>query len=267
MEWDTGLMLLGQSANSGAGGVMSIWDFCVKGGPVMIPIGICSLVALTVTIERLASLRRGRVIPPTFLSGLKALLGAGREPSAALDYCRRDASPVANVFAAGIKRLGEPIDVLERHIEEAGQREVRGLRKNLRVLAVIASVATLLGLLGTIFGMITAFQTVASAPEALGKTELLARGIYEALITTAAGLIVAIPATIFYHAFAARVEALVAEIDRVAEEFVEEFARSRPPTAAPAATRIAPLITGHADVPQSAALNGAPPAAEAVAAA
>lgn len=209
--------------------VQSVWDFMVKGGVMMIPIGLCSLIAMTVVVERLISLRRRKVIPPAFLSGLKEKLnGSPNDPARAIEFCGADASPVANVFAAGIKRLGGPIELVERHIQEAGQREVLRLRKYLRVLSVIAAISPLLGLLGTIFGMITAFQTVAMSADALGKTELLAGGIYEAMITTAAGLVVAIPVLICYHWLSAKVQKLVMDIDQMTVAFVEEFAEGAP---------------------------------------
>ena len=204
--------------------VQSVWDFVVKGGPVMYPIAACSLVGLAVLVERLIVLRRRNVIPPAFLAGLKkALVQSGRERRAGLDYCRKHPSPVARVFAAGIKKLGASPETIEKHISEAGEREVLKLRKNLRLLSVIAAVSPLLGLLGTIFGMIEAFATVASSGEALGKTEMLAGGIYEAMITTAAGLIVAIPALVFYHWLSAKIERLVMDIDHMTVEFIEEF--------------------------------------------
>ncbi len=208
---------------SSAGQIQSVWDFAVKGGPMMVPIAICSLVALAVITERLISLRRRNVTPSGFLPGLQEVLAKDTEDrTAALDYCREDGSPVANIFAVGIKRLIEPVELLEKHIQEAGQREVRKLRRFLRVLSVIASIAPLLGLLGTIFGMIKAFQTVAMSGEALGKAELLATGIYEAMITTAAGLLVAIPTLIGYHWVSAKIEQLVAEMDQMTCEFIEE---------------------------------------------
>ncbi len=217
-------------AGSDAIKVKSIWDFVVKGGPVMIPIGVCSLVALTVILERLLSLRRGRIIPPDFRPALTGLLddGGAERREKALDYCRKHGTPIAAIFGAGIKKLGEPVELVERHIQETGQREILKLRKYLRTLSVIAAIAPLLGLLGTILGMIKAFETVAASGEALGRTELLAKGIYEAMITTAGGLIVTIPVVIAYHWFAARVERLVAEIDAMVVEFIEEYARSAP---------------------------------------
>jgi biopolymer transport protein ExbB len=212
--------------------VQSLWEFVVSGGPMMIPIGLCSLVALTVIIERVVSLRRRNIIPSSFLPGLtKRLTSGAADREEALEYCQEDGSPVANVFAAGIKKLGHSVELVEKHIQEAGQREVLKMRRYLRSLSVIASIAPLMGLLGTIFGMITAFQTVAVSSEALGKAELLATGIYEAMVTTAAGLMVAIPVLIAYHWLIAKIDGLVAEIDQVTVDFVEQYAYEAPPRA------------------------------------
>jgi biopolymer transport protein ExbB len=191
---------------------------------MMIPIGLCSLIALTLVIERLMSLRRRVVIPDRFLPGLKELLnGNPADREQVIAYCRKDGSSVANVFAAGIRKLHASIEIVEKHIKEAGEREELKLRRFVRALAVIASVTPLMGLLGTIFGMITAFQTVAVSGEALGKTELLAGGIYEAMITTAAGLTVAIPVLICYHWISAKIDRIVMDIDQMTLEFIEEF--------------------------------------------
>jgi biopolymer transport protein ExbB len=208
--------------------VQSVWDFALKGGVMMIPIGLCSLIALTVVVERLATLRRRRIIPQEVGTHVgQQLENDPHDPREAIEYCRANASPLANVLAAGLKRLTAPVEMIERAIDEAGQREVLRMRKHFRVLSVVAAIAPLLGLLGTIFGMITAFQTVAASGEALGKTELLAEGIYEAMITTAAGLIVAIPALVCYHWLSARVQRLVIDIDQIAVEFVEGIIENR----------------------------------------
>ncbi|MCZ6834241.1 MAG: MotA/TolQ/ExbB proton channel family protein [Planctomycetota bacterium] len=213
------------AVDTSAVAVQSIWDFIAKGGMIMIPIGIGSFIALAVFLERMLSLRRSKVIPAKFLPGLKKILKESKgEKKAAVKYCLKDGSPVANVFAAGMKKLNAPIEILEKHIQESGQREVLKLRKNVRALSVIASISPLMGLLGTIFGMIKAFQTVAISPDALGKTELLATGIYQAMITTAAGLTVAIPVLIAYHVVSAKIDRLVMEIDLMTVEFIEEFA-------------------------------------------
>lgn len=224
VPWE--LMLLGQAAGQpvDAAAGESFWDFAIKGGPMMIPIGVCSLVALAVILERLLTLRSRNVIPPSFLSSLKGVLGDGAgDRSDAVEHCKKNGSPIANVLAAGIKKLGEPIEVLEKHIQEAGEREALKLRKYLRLLSVVASIAPLMGLLGTIFGMINAFQTVATSGEALGKAELLAEGIYEAMITTAAGLMLAIPVLIAYHWVSGKIEGLVSEMDHMTLGFIEEY--------------------------------------------
>lgn len=206
------------SASDGASSelaVQSVWDFVVKGGPMMVPIGLCSLVVAAVALERFISLRRTRVIPAGFEEEALGQIDRGGVLGAG-EWCRGHGSPVARICAAGLSRLPLGIDAAERHAVEAGGREVQLLRRRLRALAVVASVAPLMGLLGTIFGMIRAFQTVALSGEALGRTELLARGIYEAMITTAAGLLVAIPALVLHHWLTARIESLVGDMDRVA---------------------------------------------------
>ncbi len=205
--------------------VQSVWDFILKGGPMMIPLAICSLVALAVIVERAISLRRNRVIPPGFMDGLKAEMKNGTEDHArAVDFCQRNGSPIANILAAGIRKLAKPVEVVEKHIQDAGEREMVRLRKYLRLLSVVAAIAPLMGLLGTIFGMIRAFQTVAIAPEAMGKTALMAKGIYEAMITTAAGLILAIPVLVCYHWISAKIDRLVFDMDQLTVEFIEDHA-------------------------------------------
>lgn len=199
---------------STAAAVQSVWDFVVKGGPVMIPIGLCSLVAVTVLVERLVALRRPRIVPPS----LREDITSSRSLDRLEREVERDSSPLARLVAVGLSVRGRPVDEIERRLRETGEREVLGLRKRLRVLSVIAAIAPLLGLLGTIFGMIEAFQTVAVSGEALGKTEMLAGGIYEAMITTAAGLIVAIPVLIFYHWISGVVDKRALDLDESVSE-------------------------------------------------
>lgn len=226
--------VLGQAAGAADSvELQSVWDFLVKGGPMMVPIVVCSLVALSVMVERIISLRRSVIIPPDFLPNLKdALDRSGGDAAGAMDHCRRNGSPIARILEQGLRRLGEPVELLERHIAEAGRREVLKLRKFSRLLSVVAAITPLMGLLGTIFGMIAAFQTVAASGEALGKTELLAGGIYQAMITTAAGLCVAIPALIGFHWMSARVDSLVLDMDHITADFVEQFAHP-PPSGTP----------------------------------
>jgi biopolymer transport protein ExbB len=208
-------------AASAATSIESVWDFCVKGGIVMIPIALCSLVGLALVVERLLSVRRTKAIPPGFLEGLRPLVREGNQKRC-LEHCRASKSPMARICEAGFKRWDRPIEQVEKAISDAGQTEIALMRKHMRALSVITSISPLLGLLGTIFGMIKAFQTVAASGEALGRTELLAAGIYEAMITTAAGLIVAIPALVMYNFIASRIDRLVLEMDAVCLELVEQ---------------------------------------------
>lgn len=199
--------------------VSTVWDLTLKGGIVMIPIALCSLVAVTLIVERLLSLRPSRVMPPAFLAGVRPALARGH--ASAAEFCRANPSPLSRILEAGLRRWDRPIEQVEKHIGEAGLRETTLLRKNFRGLVVITAVAPLLGLLGTIFGMITAFRTVAASADSLGRTELLASGIYEAMVTTAAGLIVAIPTLLAYHALAAKVDRLVFDMDAACIDLVE----------------------------------------------
>ncbi len=214
---------LAQAGAAATGGIDSVWDFAVKGGILMIPIAACSLVAMALSAERLFSLRREKVIPPGFANEIKGALELTPGDTAkAISLCHARPSPIARVCEAALTRWDRPVADVEKYVTETGHREAMGLRKHVRGLSVIASVSPLLGLLGTIFGMIKAFQTVATSGEALGKTEMLAGGIYEAMITTAAGLIVAIPTLILYHFIGSKIERLVLEMDAACIALVEE---------------------------------------------
>ncbi len=234
--------------NTNPAQVQNIMDFVQKGGIMMIPIGLCSLIALTVIIERLIALRRNSIIPPSFLPGLrKVMADKPGDTASALGYCRQSTSAVATVLAAGIRKIDRRSpEAVEKSIEEAGERAVLKMRKHLRALAVIASVTPLMGLLGTIIGMIMAFQTVAMSGEALGKTEMLAGGIYQAMITTAAGLSVAIPVLISYHWISAKIERLVADIDEMSVDFVDEFGDGGPPRAPAPESKVATAVLSQA---------------------
>jgi biopolymer transport protein ExbB len=203
----------------------SVWDFALKGGLMMIPLGLCSLIVLAVTAERLITLRRRAIVPPRFYPELKRILESKPVDTAeAVRYAEGNASPLARTLAPAVKRLGRPAGLVREKVIEAGEQEVALLRKHTRLLSVIAAVAPLMGLTGTIFGMIKAFQTVASSGEALGRTEMLAAGIYEAMITTAAGLLVAIPSLVFYNWVMARVDRAAHHLSVIGADFIETIA-------------------------------------------
>ena len=218
-------MILAQTAappapsDAGALQVNSTFDFLMKGGWPMAPNALCSLVALAIIVERALVLRRARVIPRSFVARLTQAAG-DRQKS--LELCRKDGSPIARILEVAIRRSNEPQELLEKHVEEAGAREVVHLRHHMRLLSALPQVSTMLGLLGTVFGMIKTFTAVASTSEALGKTETLAKGIYEAWTCTAAGLMVAIPVLVAYHWLMGRIDTLVADIDRTVVDYLEQ---------------------------------------------
>ncbi len=219
------------TTNAAAGGaeamtVTSVWDFLMKGGLMMIPLGVCSFIVLAVTIERLILLRRSRIVPRELERELGRVLesdGANVKRDA-LKVCRKSNSPMGRILESGVHQFGRPVEFVEKHVAAAAEHEVFELRKRLRVLSVITAAAPLIGLVGTIFGMIRAFQTVAMSGDALGKTELLAGGIYEAMISTAAGLIVAIPSLMLYHWIAGKIDRIVREMDRMGVVMSEAIA-------------------------------------------
>lgn len=201
-----------------------LWSIIRDGGPLMIPIGICSLILVAFVFERAISLRLSRVIPGPFVKRfLKQLRDGELDREKAVQLCHDNNSPVAEVFGGAVRKWGRPAVEVEQAIIDAGERATNGLRRYLRVINGVATVTPLLGLLGTVVGMIRAFNNIATA-DALGRPELLAKGISEALLTTAAGLTVAIPALIFYLFFVSRVDRLIIGIDALGQEVVHVIA-------------------------------------------
>jgi biopolymer transport protein ExbB len=197
-----------------------LWSIAKDGGPMMIPIAICSLILVAFVFERFTSLRKGRIIPKPFVSRFLQQMREGElDRQQALELCEENGSPVARVFAGAVRKWGRPAVEVEQAIIDAGERVTNGLRRYLRVLNGVATISPLLGLLGTVVGMIRAFNAIATS-DALGRPELLATGISEALLTTAAGLSVAIPALIFYLYFVSAVDRLVMDIDSLGQELV-----------------------------------------------
>ncbi len=192
-----------------------------QGGVLMLPIIACSMVLFVFVSERLLFLRRSRVIPRHFIRGVIEQLEQqqlGRDEAIAL--CEENASPIAQLFTSALKKYGRSAVEVEQAVLDAGERVTSQLRKYLRLFNAISNLTPLLGLLGTVLGMIDAFNTIASA-DAMGRPELLASGIGTALITTAAGLVVAIPAYAAYAFFLGRTDKLILEMDAYAQNVVE----------------------------------------------
>lgn len=193
-----------------------------EGGLMMYPIAGCSFALLVFVFERFIALRRGRVVPRPFVRRFLEQLREGqldREKAVAL--CHENKSPIAVVFAAAAKKWGRTSVEVEQAILDSGERVSNQLRRHLRVMNGISQVAPLLGLLGTVMGMITSFNGISAAEGSEGQRELLAGGIAQALITTAAGMLIAIPALTAYLYFVGRVDSLVTEIDALGQQVVE----------------------------------------------
>ncbi|MCA9248826.1 MAG: MotA/TolQ/ExbB proton channel family protein [Planctomycetales bacterium] len=201
----------------------SLFDMLLAGGPVLIPIAVCSFVLFVFVFERIVSLRRGRVIPGPFVRRFLQQLREGTlERDEALDLCDENASHIATVFAAAVRKWGRPAVEVEQAILDAGEREGNKLRRYMRVISGVATVSPALGLLGTVWGMMEAFNAIATT-DAMGRPELLAGGISSALLTTAAGLCVAIPALIFHLFFVGKADRLIMEIDDLGQQVVSEI--------------------------------------------
>lgn len=192
------------------------------GGPVLWVLALCSVVGLAFVFERMVALRRPRVIPAPFVRRLLQQVREGDiDRERALALCEENGSPVATVFAGALRKWGRPGVEVEQAVIDAGERVSYELRRYLRLFTALAVIAPLLGLLGTVIGMIHAFNAVAEkAAGGMAVSELLAKGISEALLNTAFGLVIAIPAQGLYFYFVGRVDRLVVEMDRLGQELV-----------------------------------------------
>jgi len=196
-----------------------MFDFFLKGGPLMWPILLCSMISITIILERFYHLYHARTKIPNIFSRVKGLL-KDEKVEEALKLCESTSGPIAHILAIGIHIRKRSLEEKEKIIARAGSKIMRQLDKNLRGLAIIGNITPLLGLLGTVTGMIKAFIKI---QELGGRVDasVLAGGIWEALITTAAGLTVAIPTIVFYHYFEGRVDNIASLMKDVASEFLE----------------------------------------------
>lgn len=197
----------------------------VKGGPVMYPIVLGSILALALFLERIWSMRRERVIPPPFRGRVRSLVREGKLSEAEV-LCQENASSLANIVGAALKESNKSRGEIKEVVNEVGRREVATLERYVEFLGTIAAVEPLMGLLGTVTGLIRAFQRVEALADKGGGVNpgALAAGIWEALITTAAGLVVAIPAYLGYRYLQARVTSLVVEMEEDSMELAELIA-------------------------------------------
>ena len=190
---------------------MNLLSIVFKGGILMIPIFLCSLIAVAVIIERWLFLRKVRINARSFILQVKSLIMKNMISEAVI-LCKRTTAPIAKITKAGVERINRPREEIKEAIETAAKTEIYQLEKNLGILGTIAAVAPLLGFLGTVTGMIRAFIQVQNLGGNVDAS-VLAGGIWEALVTTAAGLVVGIPTLIFYNWLQSKVEYFVFEME------------------------------------------------------
>jgi biopolymer transport protein ExbB len=197
--------------------IKTLWELFLAGGLLMWPIVAMSLVVVTFGIERLVALRRGRFVPAGLRTGLAALEAKGAfDPRKAYRLCGEFPSVAADVVRAMLERIGRPLPEIERAVEVEKEREASRLYANIRPISLAVTVTPLLGLLGTVQGMIIAFYTTANLEAGANRAAELAQGIYVALITTFAGLCVAIPAAMIAHFLEGRIMRGFRAVDDVA---------------------------------------------------
>ena len=190
------------------------------GRPFTLAFIIASVIGVWSVVERLVILRRRRVIPKAFVDRFLMHLRAGRmDKSEAISICQQNQSPMAEVFLHGVRKWGRPSVEVEQAVLDGGERQVSQLKQGLRVLNGVSTLSPLIGLLGTVVGMIQSFNDIATAG-AMGQTQTLANGIALALLTTAVGLLIAIPAMAAYLYLAGRIDSIVMEMDRLGQELV-----------------------------------------------
>ncbi len=197
-----------------------MWETILEGGFMMIPLGICSVLSVAIVIERLYSLRRNKIIKPETNTIISNINGKD-DVHVVRSFCEQNNDVFSNLVLAALntEKL-EPVEI-NTAIEDQGRQELRRLEKGLVILETIAGVAPLLGLLGTVLGMIEVFDGITL--EGVAKTAPLSSGISQALITTVAGLSIGIFSLIFYNTFTSKTENLIIEIEKYSTSLIHKI--------------------------------------------
>ncbi len=201
--------------------INSALDLVLRGGLLMVPIVLCSVVALTIILERLFFFYKQYEDPQAIFESIEKMLGNGKS-SHSNEFRLNSKGPIARLLQVGLKEKNAPQWKLEEKLSVTGQEELNGFSKNIRWLEVIATISPLLGLLGTVTGMVRAFNKVAQYKGQVDPS-LLAGGIWEALLTTAAGLAVAIPVVIMLHYFEKKIETISFHMEKFAKFLVHQI--------------------------------------------
>jgi biopolymer transport protein ExbB len=198
---------------------MDLLSMYLKGGVIMHPILLCSVIALAIIIDRLIVIRRAKLNAPAFMIRIRGYLKK-KDVEGAISFCLEEKSPTANMIRKGLKKYKHGHERVKEAIENAGKQEIAKLEKGLSALATIAGIAPMLGFLGTVTGMVSAFMTIQDLQGAASPSDL-AGGIWEALITTVFGLVVGIPALAFYNYLLSRISRLVNDMEVISTEIVD----------------------------------------------
>jgi biopolymer transport protein ExbB len=198
---------------------LSLFDMAVKGGPLMIPLFVLSIIAIYIFAERWWAIRKASKIDHHFMDTLKTYIHDGKI-KAAVELCSTNNTPVARLLEKGLSRLGRPLSDVREAVENIGNTEVARLERGIPILASISGGAPMIGFLGTVVGMIQAFYNMASAGNNIDVT-LLSGGIYVAMVTTVAGLVVGIIAYFGYNYLTARISHVVYKMDTYTIEFMD----------------------------------------------
>ncbi len=205
----------------------SLLDTLILGGWIMIPIFLLSFIAIYLFVERLVTIRKAKTDPEALTRRVRDYVQDG-DVKGAMGYCESRDKPVARILRHGLERLGRPISEIQDAVQAQGKHETFELEKRTELLASIAGIAPMLGFLGTVTGMIQAFQEI-QALEGNVNPSVLAGGIWEALLTTAAGLVVGILAFFFYNFLLSKIRRLVNDMERSATDFIDLLQEPAPP--------------------------------------
>ncbi|MBL0310623.1 MAG: MotA/TolQ/ExbB proton channel family protein [Bacteroidetes bacterium] len=197
---------------------MSLLDLLMKGGWVMVPIVILSIISVYLTVEKYITISRASKVDPGFMANIRQML-LDNKTDAALTMCKSTNTPIARLLEKGIKRLGKPIKEIESAVENTGKLEIYKLEKNLSYLGIIAGIAPMFGFVGTISGVIRIFYNISLADNI--SISLIAGGLYEKMITSAAGLIVGIMAHIAFHYLNAMIDRVSFQLESTTVEFID----------------------------------------------
>lgn len=198
---------------------ISVLELAMQGGWMMIPIVILSIVAVYLFIERLQIINKANKNPEQFMARVKELVVKG-DIQGAKYLCAQNDTPIARMIEKGVNRIGSPLKTIEASIENVGKLEVFKLEKNLSALATIAGAAPMIGFLGTVIGMVEAFIAI-SQEEGSVSPKLLSSGIYTAMITTVAGLMVGIIAYLAYNFLVTRVQKVIHKMEYTSIDFID----------------------------------------------